>query len=220
MKAFKGFLTKGFTLSEMMIVILIFSVIVVGMFTLLFTGQSTWFNTDTSIELQQTLRIALARVSSELQESGFDKDNIPQVAISDGGGFNGSDIIRFSVPVICEEGGSLIDANGDVAYWGAPLTWGCAQASCMDADDDCLTTEYRYIEYSVNNQGQLSRRVLDSIFGVVREDIFAGNINDFQVNTSLDGNIVTLQISAQKKSGVGKTISASATLDVYLRNRG
>ena len=90
----------------------------------------------------------------------------------------------------------------------------------MDADDDCLTTEYRYIEYSVNNQGQLSRRVLDSIFGVVREDIFAGNINDFQVNTSLDGNIVTLQISAQKKSGVGKTISASATLDVYLRNRG
>ena len=210
---------KGFSVTEIMIVLLIFSIIIVGLYASLSTGQATWFNTETSMELQQTIRKTLQRVARELQESGFDKNNILQVSIGDGIGVNGTDILRFSIPIVCENGASLIDANGDVAYWGEPLTWGCTQSSCMDADNNCLTTDYKYSEYLVNSDNQLVRGVISPAFVLVREDVTAYNIIDFQVSASPDGNVVTLQVTAQKKSVVGATLTATSQVQVFLRNR-
>src|SRR3990167_2436584 len=118
-------ISGGFTLVEALVALAIFLVLSAGVFAVLATGRSTWFDTDASFELQQNLRFALEKLSRELHESGFDKNNVWQVSINNDGGVNGTDILKFSIPIICHSGDSVIDANGDIAYWGAPLTWGC-----------------------------------------------------------------------------------------------
>lgn len=208
----------GFTLVETLLAAAIFLVVATGIYAALAAGQSTWLDTDTSMDLQQSLRFALEKATRELHESGFDKNGIWQVTIGDGTGVNGTDILRFSMPIICHSGDSVIDANGDIAYWGAPLTWGCTSSSCMDADDNCVTRDYKYIRYSLDTNNQLLRQVLDTTTAVVRQDIFARYITNFQVTNSVDQNVVTLQIDAQKKSGTSRVLTMSVTMDVYLRN--
>ncbi len=208
----------GFSLVETMMTTSIFLIVAVGTYSALSSGRSTMFETDTSMTLQQNLRYTLEKVTRELQESGFDKNGVWQVALSDAAGVNNSDILRFSIPIICHSGDSVIDSNSDVAYWGAPLTWGCTSSSCMDADDNCNTVDYKTLEYSINSSNQLLRKVLDNNSVAVRQDVVAQNITDFQLTNSADQNVVTLQISAQKKSPTSKTLTAAAGMDVYLRN--
>lgn len=210
----------GLTLIEMMVALAIFLFISVGIYAVFSTGQTTWFNTEASIELQQNLRMALAKVTRELQESGFDKNGVSQLTITDGTGVNGSDILRFSIPILCQSNMNVLDANGDVAYWGAPLTWGCTDSGCMDADNDCATTDYKYIQYFINGNSELVRRVLDNNNVMVREDILARYIVDFQGTANADGDLITLRMTTRKNSALNLVISASTTLDVNLRNRG
>ena len=210
--------SDGFTLVEALVALAIFLVVSIGIYGVLATGRSTWFDTDASIELQQNLRLALEKLSRELHESGFDKNNAWQISINNGGGVNGTDILKFSIPIICHSGDSVIDANGDIAYWGAPLTWGCTSSTCMDADDVCATRDYRYLEYYLDASNQLVRKVLDNNSVSVREDAIARNINNFQVTNSVDQNVITLQFNGQRKSAAGRTVTATANMDVYLRN--
>ena len=216
----RKFLKKqnGFTYIEAIIAIAIFLIITVAFYTVLATARSAWFNADTSIELQQGLRLTLEKISRELHESGFDKDGVWQVTIGDGTGVNGTDILKFSMPVICHGGDSGIDNNGDVAHWGAPLTWGCSSSTCMDADNDCATVDYKYVQYAINNDNQLIRAVLNNVNTVIGEDLVAQNISDFQLTNSADRNVVTLQVTAQRKSPENRIITIPESTDVYLRN--
>ncbi len=202
---------KGMTLVEILMVVLIMAAVIGGSFLIMSTGQSTWFTTDARIQVQESLRQALDRFVVEMRQT-----QMPQVAVSDGTGPGGSDIIRFSLPVVCEAGGSLIDTNGDVAHWGAPLTWGCQDSSCMDADDDCSTLEYKYVEYRLNNNAELVRRVLDGGLAQVRENVFASNISDLQAQVNTD--TITLTVSAQKEGLDQRTYTEQQSVDVYLRN--
>lgn len=211
---------NGFTLLETIVSIAIFVLAIAGVYTLLLTGQSTFFNEDTNIDIQQSLRATLERITRELHQSGFDKNGVLQVSILDGAGEDGTDVIKFSMPIICHDGDCIIDANGDIAHWGAPLTWGCTSPACMDADNDCMTIDYKYVAYLKDAQNRLIRRVLDSGNGAVREDVVACNITDFQASLSPDQNLVTVQTSAQKKSVTHRVIKASTRMEVYLRNRG
>lgn len=207
----------GVTLIEMMMAVAIFVIVVTGVYGALSAGRSTWADSETSVQLQQNLRLVLEKITRELQESGFDKNGTWQVSIN-AGGVNGSSILKFSIPVICHNGDSVIDANGDVAYWGAPLTWGCTSYSCMDADNTCATVDYKYLQYAIDSSNQLLRKVLNNASNLVQQTIIAGNITGFTVANSADQKVVTLVITAQKTSGTGRSISASATMNVYLRN--
>ena len=209
---------KGFTLVEALIASALFLIVATAAYSILSSGRTTWFDTDASIELQQNLRLTLEKMTRELHESGFNKNGVWQVAITVGTGVNGSDILRFSMPVICHSGDSVIDSNGDVAYWGAPLTWGCTSSGCMDADNDCATVDYKYIEYSLDNTNQLLRKVLDNNSLALRLDLIARNIVDFRVTNSADRKVVTLQLTAQRKSGTGRTLITPVSMDVKLRN--
>ncbi len=208
----------GFTLVEMMLSIAVFLIVAAGVYTALSTGRTTWLDSDASIELQQNLRLTLEKITRELHESGFDKFGIWQVTIGDGTGTNGTDTLRFSIPIICHSGDNVIDSNGDIAYWGAPLTWGCTTSGCMDADDNCFTRDYKFIQYEIDPNNQLLRIILDTNSVAVRQDIIARNISNFQITSSIDREIVNLQIVAQKTSGTSRVISASVAMDVYLRN--
>ena len=115
--------TQGFTLVELLVTTLIFTVVLAGLYAALLAGQSAWSTTDTQIRLQEGLRGTLQRVAAELEESGSDKNGVMQVTISDNTGTNSSDILTFSVPM-CVCSNTPIDNNGDVTSWGAPLSWG------------------------------------------------------------------------------------------------
>jgi len=127
---------QGFTIVELMVTTLIFSVITIGMYSALLAGQSAWSTTDTQIRLQEALRQTLQRVAAELGESGEDGNGIMQMTIGDNTGANGTDILTFSIPV-CVCSNTPIDANGDVTNWGAPLSWGktnCPSDITLNAD--------------------------------------------------------------------------------------
>ncbi len=108
----------GFTLVEIMMVTLLFSTVVAAGSMVFISGQSIWSVMDSNIRMQENLRRMLQRVSAELQESSE-----PQVVVSDNEGVNGSDILRFAIPV-CPCGVQPMDSAGDVYAWGAPLQWG------------------------------------------------------------------------------------------------
>ena len=206
---------KGFSLVELMVVVVIFLAMLTAVYAMLTSGQSAWLTTDVQIQLQNDLRQTLEKISKELRETGADKTGAMQVTISDGTGFNGSDIIRFSMPVIYQMGDSVMDQNGDVANWGAPLTWGCTQISCMNAG-------YKYVEYRIDNQNQLLRRVLDaSASTIVREDIFAQNIANLQAAYIDDNKTrMTLTATAQRNTKLNRPMSLTQTMEVYFRNKG
>jgi len=204
---------KGFSFVEALVVTLILALVIGGGFMIFTTGQATWFATGINIRLQENLRLSLQRISAELRHT-----RIAQQQILDGAGLGGSDVIRFSIPVICEAGGNLLDENGDVAHWGAPFRWGGTDSTDMDADDDCMTVDYKFVEYRLNNNNQLVRRVLDggSAYVANSEREFANSISDFQIR--INGGVITLQISAQETAENNRVLTASATMDVYLRN--
>ncbi|MCA9401519.1 MAG: hypothetical protein KC713_07815, partial [Candidatus Omnitrophica bacterium] len=164
-------------------------------------------------------RVTSERISKELRESGSDAGGL-KVALFNNTGIGGSDIIRFSIPIQCEQNGEIMDVNGDVANWGASLNWGCQDDTCMDADNDCSTLDYAFIEYRLGANNQLIRRVLDNGLTTVKDDVFAVHITDFQTQLSADQNMVTITITASTTTVQNRSISETKILNVLLRNRG
>ena len=211
---------SGFSMVELLVVIAISAFMLTSIFTTLMTGQATWFTADTSIELRENIRSSNQKIARELRESGFNSAATSQVTVLDSGGANSTDILRFSMPVLCNTATSLLDNSGNVAHWGAPLTWGCTTSSCMDADNTCGTVEYKYVQYEVTAGNQLVRKVLSPALAVVTQSTIASNITNMQITISADQNVITIQLTAQKISPMRKTVTLTKSLDVYLRNRG
>ena len=249
---------KGFSFVEMMVTTLIFSVMVAGSFTILSAGKNIWLVTDKQVQLKESLRKTLDRVSKELRESGKDKNGVTQVTIGNNTGVNGSDVLKFSIP-ICGCAVNVMDNNGDVNSWGAPLVWGTNTSNCAitSADDagkttichippgnpnnpqtikvgasavnphlahgdylgvcgGCPTTNYTFIQYLLNNNNQLLRQVLDSANAVVSSKVFALNVTSFQA--SQNGDLITLTATASGKTDANQQLSASGSMDIFLRN--
>lgn len=190
----------------------IFAVLMGALSTTFTTGRESWMATNTQIQLQENLRLALTKVSSELRQS-----QVGQGQIFDGTGGNNSDVLRFSIPIICQAGGSIMGATGGVAYWGAPLTWGCTDSSCMDADDDCTTLDYAAVQYSINNNAQFIRSVLNANNIAVRNEVIARNILDFQAVLPASG-VINLNMSGQLTSDARRVVTEQIDTNVYLRN--
>ncbi len=208
---------RGFSLTELMVSLIIFAVFASIAYGILSSGQRSWFTTESRIKTRQDLRRILNRIARELQQTGYDENGIAKFAISDGGGINNTDIITFSIPIICESGGVLINSNGDVANWGAPLNWGCSSSSCMDADDNCTTRDYQLIEYALDSNNRLRRIVKDPSGNIVAEDIIAENIVDFQLMQE-SFRIISITLTAQRAIPYENPFTLSATMKVYLRN--
>ena len=119
----------GFTLVELMVTVVLFSIVATAGYMLLVAGQAAWSVTGANIQMQQDIRQVMQRVSLELQESGTDSLGAFQVSIDNGAGIGGSDLLRFAIP-ICPCYSQPIDSDGNVQHWGAPLQWG--KSGCSD----------------------------------------------------------------------------------------
>lgn len=204
---------RAFSLVEVMVVVLILSMMVSGGYFALSSGESSWFTTEAGIQVQENLRKAVDTMTAELRQSQFSL-----VTITDGGGLGSTDSVRFQIPVICKTGDPLLNAAGDVAHWGATLRWGCRDAACMDADNDCATEDYQYIEYEIGTGNVLTRKVLDGSSAVVREDAVANHISDLQLTLSNATSVLTLTVTAQVDSVLNRTLSATVDEKISLRN--
>jgi len=252
---------KGFTFMELTVVMLLVSIISVAGYMLFMVGESAWSTTSSNIHMQDNIRRLLQRVSIELQESGTDSGGILQITIDDNTGVNGSDVLRFAIP-LCLCGVSPIDSNGDVQYWGAPLAWG--QSGCTnnypvennnkviichlppgnpgntqtiqvsvnsvkahlahgDRIGDCnscslVSYTNRFIEYRIDANNRLVRRVLDSSLAIVNEFVVADSLEDFQVSLNTDQTIVTLSVDLTRNSSRNRILAMTDSVDVILRN--
>lgn len=211
---------NGFSLVELMVAVAIMVAMMGGVYMSMAAGQNSWANTALQISLQENIRLSIEKLSKEMRESGSNSAGAMQVMILDNTGTNGSDVIRFFMPVECEIGTPVLDASTDVANWGAPLTWGCSDSSCMDGDNDCSTVEYSYLEYAINNNNQLERRVRDGANALVRTDVFARNITDMQAVLSGDQNVVTVTVTASGTTNKNRAMTMNDSMDIFLRNRG
>lgn len=210
----------AFSLVELLVSVAIFTALIAAIYGILNTGRTTWYTTDSINQLQENLRQTVLRVSQELRESGSDKNGVMQIMIGNNTGVNGSDTVKFSMPIICHNGDSVIDVNGDVTNWGAHYTWGCQNSSCMDADDSCTVIDYKYVQYEIDANGQLIRKVLNDASSFVKQDIFAQNISDLQANFSADNNVLTLTVTASRNTDQNRIVTKTDTINIYLRNRG
>ncbi len=211
---------SGFSMVELLVVIAICGFMLSGIFTTFMTGQATWYTADSAIELRENIRVSSEKITRELRESGFDSVGTAQATVVDAGGANSTDLLRFSMPILCNSSTALLDASGNVANWGAPLTWGCTSSSCMDANDSCANLEYKYVQYEVTSSNELVRKVLSPALAVVAQNTIASNITNMQITVSADQNVITIALTAQKLSPMRKLITLTKSLDVYLRNRG
>lgn len=224
----------GFSLVEVLVATTL-SLILFAAGGLLFrTGIVTWRTGEANMRLQASLRYTLERVRTELRQA-----DAAHVQIIDGAGFGDSDSVVFSIPVVCNSGPitlcerdcDLITAGdqnclricewveiaGDENFiWGAPLTWGCNKSSCMDADNDCGTYDYKYVRYWINIDQKLEREVLDSLGAVVVSQELMPELVDLQF--SLNGSVITIDVTAQQGAGTERIRTAQISTDLYLRN--
>ncbi|MCC6758039.1 MAG: prepilin-type N-terminal cleavage/methylation domain-containing protein [Candidatus Omnitrophica bacterium] len=205
---------RAFSMVEILVTVTIVSLMMAGGYAALSSGESSWFTAEAGIQVQESLRKALDQMTAELRQSKFS-----QISISQGTGFGSTDVITFSVPVICHAGDNLLDAAGDVAHWGATTKWGCRDAACMDMDDNCVFMEYKYIRYSVISGNLLERAVLNQINTVVSQVTIARNINDFQADLPNATSPLALTLSGRVSSVLNRAITVSVQSNVDIRNK-
>ena len=205
---------KGFSFAELMVTVVIIAFMAAGGYAALSSGEASWFTAEAGIQVQESLRKALDQMTAELRQSKFS-----QVTLLDGQGFNSTDIIKFSIPVVCHTGDNLLDASGDVAHWGATTKWGCRDASCMDADNVCSSVEYKYIQYELVSGNKLMRKVLNNASTLVRQDILANNITNFQADLPSATAPLTLTLQAQVTSVLRRPVTATVQTNIDFRNK-
>lgn len=208
------FTDRGFSFVEMLVAITLAVILLGAGGVMMISGHETWSAGDAHIKMQENVRLALDRMASELRLSNTISGQ-GDVQIIHGAGLGGSDAIKFSIPVVCQTGAELM-INDAVAHWGAPLRWGCRDSSCMDADNNCATIDYKYIYYTVNANGHLERRVLDSMSVPVVVETMAPELTDLRF--FLNGSVLTITVTVQEETQGGRIVSYTTSQDVYLRN--
>lgn len=209
---------NGYSFVEVMLVVAILSFLVAATYGAFLSGQTIWNRTANTIEMDEQLNKATQRIAAELKWTGHDSQGQFQLSYITQSGINESDIFKFSIPVICQPNGNPVDGNGDTAHWGAPLTWGCSESSCMDSDGNCDTVEYKYIEYRINDKNQLVRRVLDFTENVVKEDVVAENISNLKIEPNFDQRMIKVVLTASKNAAKNKIINQELRFDVHIKN--
>jgi hypothetical protein len=187
------------------------------LYGLLARAQFAFQDSEATIKLRNELRLLTQKIDMELRQSGYDSTGTPQFSIQYGAGINGSDILQFSVPVICQTNATLLDASGNPAYWGATIKWGCTTPDCADANNSCASVEYKYIQYALNGSGQVIRSVLNPLLNTVSTQALAEDITGFQVSVA-ETRMMTLDISGQRMSTTRRVITASVAETVRLMN--
>ncbi len=61
---------SGLSMVELMVAVIIFTIMAIGIYTILFVGQEFWLSSKTRVELQQEARRAMEKMINELRQAG------------------------------------------------------------------------------------------------------------------------------------------------------
>jgi hypothetical protein len=231
------------TLAELLLSVGIMSFLIMVIYALMGNARVVYFDVSITTQIRNDLRQAARRMEIEMRNTGYDSCGLAQFTVSAGAGVNATDTVRFSIPVTCSTTATLLDCSGTAAdcaaadrctspkhfispgHWGAPLTWGCNSSSCMDADNSCATVEYKYVQYALNNNSQLVRTVLSPALNVVGSDVIASNITGMTLTVNNASHVITLALTAGKRSvvrktaaGIGVMLTESISQNIRLMN--
>lgn len=84
----------------------------------------------------------------------------------------------------------------------------------------CSVNGNKFIEYAVDANNQLLRRVRNNLNTLVKEETVAHNVSDFQAVLSADQNIVILTVTTLSNTTQNRQITATRSLNVRLKNKG
>lgn len=95
-----------------------------------------------------------------------------------------------------------------------------AHGDWIGSCDSCNPNTYtnRQIEYRVDANRRLLRRILDSGGNAIDSDVVAQNITDFQATLSAGQNMVTIVIEGTRLASQNRVIELSRSMEVILRN--
>ena len=184
---------KGFTLVEILVTVLIFSVLAAAVNTVLLAGDSSWQTNNVQVELQQDLRKAMDWMKDDIRQTGsIAIDNVP----ADGTWYT---TITFQ-KAIGIDGGS-IEWNNDGA-----------------SPSNEITTQF-VLGGADSNQLQRLTVTDDGDDATNTTTVVANNIQAVQFRRLASvSKVVEVDIDAQKTTVKGAVITSSLDFKVQLRN--
>lgn len=181
---------NGFTIMEMMVVLVIFSLVMGIAFTAIKLNDVSRDNVNIQIELYNKNKQVHNTIAEELSRSSFSKDgtgNLLRINTS-------TSPCTLTTP--CFQIAIGTDINYDT-IWGA--------------NDD---SGY-WIHYKLDGTN-LVREILDAVFSNVSQRIISSNVIAFSITVA--NNPILINTTVQKKRAMGDYIPLSALSQVNLRN--
>ena len=206
---------RGFTLVEMLVVLVIFGGIMGALLISFLVGKSSFLSADMYIHVQQEARRAFDIMVKELRESG----NIDSPTTSPTVGFLNATRVNFQI------------ARGYNINGGCTIPVSCATCTCRNTNTVCWgndTTNCNWVHYLVNN-GQLLRcqsanpDTADATLVASTCRVMANDLQTFLADFDTTAQTVTMRLeiretSAQLPGGSMGTTPAPLVTRVRLRN--
>ena len=121
---------QGFTLVELLVVVVIFGGIMGALLISFLTGQSTYFSADAYIQVQQEARRGLDTMIREMRETRATAGQQRYYCVPTADCSVASNTIVFQVPTDVDGDGDVIDGTGAVE-WGAGVEGGVNLLGCI-----------------------------------------------------------------------------------------
>lgn len=185
--------TMGFTLVELMVVLVLFATLSSAIATLVFSAQRSWGTGSGQAVLTAELRRVLDVMSRELVESRPSQIQRPAA----NGQWDAQMIFRIPQDRTVPPDGSVLDANGEIAEWSNDITY------AQGRSNSCART-------AVNDPGLLPRTFVTTL---------ANHITTLQFRRqAATADVVEIQMTASTMTELGQTMSRTMGTRVKLRN--
>jgi prepilin-type N-terminal cleavage/methylation domain-containing protein len=149
-----------------------------------------------------------------------------------------SDVLYWGAPMDWGQSGChgayTLEASGDVAicHYVSPgntqnmevapnmVKVHLAHGDYLGACNACTPANYtnRYVQYLIDANNQLLRRVLNPALSVLSTDVFAENVSDFQVSLNADSSVATVTVVVNGTTIDQRPVSMTGNMNVKLRN--
>ncbi|MFA5287284.1 MAG: prepilin-type N-terminal cleavage/methylation domain-containing protein [Candidatus Omnitrophota bacterium] len=183
---------KGFTIIEVLVSAVIISVLIMGAFAVLDVGRSSWFAGDVRSDLRKDIIRAFMAMERELRETRpVSVGAAARINLNYG---ESSSSIVFQVPQDSNDADTtILDSLGDIEWSGN-------------------------ITYSLSGNNEIIRVGPDGTTRVLARGITNLEFSRSRVPNDLPIDLLIINITAQKASGVGKLAIETGQLILRMRN--
>ena len=183
---------KGFTIIEVLVSAVIISVLIMAAFAVQDVGRGSWFAGDVRSELRKDIIRAFMAMERELRETRpVSAGAAARINLNYG---ESSNSIAFQIPQDSNDSDTtILDSLGDIEWSGN-------------------------ITYSLNGNNEIIRIDPDGTTRVLARGITGLQFSRNRIPDDLPNDLLIINITGQKASGVGKLATETGQLIVRMRN--